>query len=439
MPAMDDRNTSPGRSPLGIYGEFVRQPLSVDPDTGEISPSSFPLTPEVKRARRYQRSRSIARLLGDDGLSACHHARTSKLSGVLVNAQRGAARSGFFTGLQSCGKVWLCPHCQPRVATRRGREVQQAVDSWSAQGGSVLLVTFTLSHGLPDRLAHTLAVLKDAGARLARHRAWSSSTAAVGLVGRVISTEVTHGANGWHPHTHQLWFVRPGDDFDLARLQADLAPAWRASLRRAGFTASDDHGVRVDGGQCAARYVAKMGDAEVASSPWTLVHELTLTGAKVGRSGSRSIWQILDDYRDRSISREERRRCAALLVEYAAATRGVKALKWTPGLKDRFGVGDRTDEDLAREEFGADSYVITEIGPDDWPAVTSHQAQAHVLTVAEDDGADGVDRVVAGLRRALERRRQAPKRPDLELPRPAGQVQHPAEEAASCRLLEDTA
>jgi hypothetical protein len=134
-----------------------------------------------------------------------------------------------------------------------------------------------------------------------------------------------------------------------------------------------------------------------------LANELTQTGAKLGRGGSRSVWQILDDYRDRTIPRVDRKRCAALLLEYAAATKGTKALKWSPGLKDRFGIGDTTDEDLACEEADADTYEIAEIGPDDWPAVVRHQVQAHLLTVAEDHGSAGVARVVAGLRAITER------------------------------------
>jgi hypothetical protein len=384
---------------LGIYGQFVGRPPSVDPDTGEIAQLPGSLSPEAKRARRYQRARSIGRLLGHRGLSACHRSRVSKLCGVTVNAKHGAVRSGFYLGLQSCGKVWLCPHCQPRIASRRGREVQQAVDAWILQGGAVLLVTFTLAHGLPDRLVDTLAALKDAGRRLAQHRALKALGPSIGLHGRIVSTEITHGSNGWHPHLHQLWFVRPG--LDLAVLQSALAPAWRASLQRSGFSASDAHGVRVDGGDRAARYVSKMGEAD--SSPWTLANELTQTGAKLGRGGSRSVWQILDDYRDRTIPRVDRKRCAALLLEYAAATKGTKALKWSPGLKDRFGIGDTTDEDLACEEADADTYEIAEIGPDDWPAVVRHQVQAHLLTVAEDHGSAGVARVVAGLRAITER------------------------------------
>ena len=142
--------------PLGTYGGFVRQ-TAIDPETGEIlAPSPEALTPEKKRARKYSRARAMAALLRCRYLAGCHAWMQSKASPVAVHTKPGTARSGFFTGLQSCGLVHLCAHCQPKIAARRAGEVQAAVDAWTAEGGAVLLVTLTLSHGRADPLAATL-------------------------------------------------------------------------------------------------------------------------------------------------------------------------------------------------------------------------------------------------------------------------------------------
>lgn len=380
--------------PLGTYGETVGR-STIDPDTGEIlAPSSEPLTPEKKRSRKYSRARSMALLLQHKDLAGCHAWAQSKTSPVAVNVKRAVHRSGFFTGLQSCGLVHVCAHCQPKVAARRAGEVQAAVDAWTAEGGAVLLVTLTLSHGRADPLADTLGALKAAGRRLTQHRAFKSLAPAVGLVGRIVATEYTHGSNGWHPHQHQLWFVRSG--LDLASVKGALDPVWQASLVKSGFTASDAHGVRVDGGERAAQYVAKMSTGET----WGLADELVRSASKVGRNGSRSVWQILDTWADRLAPDADRGHAARLLREYADVTKGTKALTWSPGLKKRFDLAEVSDEVLAEEAQDETTRLVALIEAQDWPHVLRHRAQADVLTAAEDAGADGVAVLVGALSRA---------------------------------------
>lgn len=335
----------------------------------------------------------MAALTQDKALAGCHAWMQSKLNPVPVHVKQAERRTAFFSNVQTCGKVWLCAHCQPKVAARRAVEARQAVEAWKAQGGDVLLVTFTFSHGRTDPLADSLKALKDAGQRLARHRSFASLKASCGLVGRIVGTEITHGANGWHPHQHQLWFVAGGTDREDVKEAMDSA--WQASLVKSGFTASDAHGVRVDGGDHAAAYVAKMGDSDKAG--WSLAEEIALSGSKVGRNGSRSLWQILDTWADKLCPKADRSQAAALLHEYAEATKGVKALKWSPGLKARFGIGEVSDEVLAVEATDNDTQIVTMIPPDQWPVVAHHRAQADVLLAAEDHGAAGVEAVLAAL------------------------------------------
>lgn len=404
---MDDRRTSPGGYALGTNGHTVRH-AQIDPDTGEIlAPSPEVLTAENKRVRKYRRARSMAALLHHKDLLGCHAWVRSKLSPVAVHVKPAVKRSGFFTGLQTCGLVHLCAHCQPKIASRRAREVQHAIDAWTAQGGAVVMVTLTLAHGRADPLADTLGALKDAGQRMVRHRAFKALVPSVGLVGRIVATEYTHGANGWHPHQHQLWFVRSGVDREA--LKAVLDSVWAASLQRSGFTASEAHGVRVDGGERAAQYVAKMSSGE----PWTLADELTRSGSKVGRNGSRSIWQILDTWADSHALKADRVQAALLLHEYAAATKGTKALTWSPGLKKRFDLAEVSDTVLAEEAQDETTMLVTLVEADDWRHVLRHRAQADVLTAAEDAGSAGVDRLVSGLKSDADSSRTAPMRSDL--------------------------
>ena len=48
-----------------------------------------------------------------------------------------------------------------------------------------------------------------------------------GFKGLIRSLEVTHGANGWHPHTHELWFLKGSAE----GLQSLLAGALGQGMR----------------------------------------------------------------------------------------------------------------------------------------------------------------------------------------------------------------
>lgn len=409
--------------PLGIYGETVGQLADVEAETSSIlaaeatAPESLAL--DMKRRRKYARARAMAQLLQHKDLAGCHAWMQSRSVPVTVNVKPAIRRSGFFTNLQSCGLVHLCAHCQPKIAARRAAEVQQAIEAFTAEGGAVFMVTLTLSHGLTDPLAQTLAALKDAGRRFAQHRSFKGMSELFGLAGRIVATELTHGANGWHPHQHQLWFLRPSfalRDDPSQYLRDELAPAWRASLVKAGFTASDEHGVRVNGAQHAAQYVAKMAKGD----GWTLADELTRSASKVGRNGSRSVWEIVDELRDRTAPVEARAKAATLLREYERCIKGTKALSWSPGMKKRFQVDEVTDAELAEEAQEPDTVPVAYIPPESWPKVLHHRVQADVLTIAEDHGAESVAEFVQSLPELSPDERQAcrpPRRPPGPVPR----------------------
>ena len=375
---------------LGTYGGTVGH---IDRETGEIQAQDD--TRQAKRRRKYDRARFMARLLQHKDLAGCHAWQTARHSPVAVHVKPSVERGGFFTGLQTCGLVHLCAHCQPKVAARRAREVQHAIDAWTHDGGEVLLVTLTLSHGPTDPLAKTLGALKDAGRRAAQHRAWKTATKGAGLEGRIVATEYMHGANGWHPHQHQLWFVRAA--VDRGALERELWRAWCASLQRVGATATRAHGLRVDGGELAARYVAGMKES---GSTWTLADELTRSASKGGKGGGRSVWELVDVAADRAQTDEARAGAALLLREYARETKGTKALQWSPGLRAAFGLGDVTDAELAEAPDDPETLPMAFVSPADWPHVVRHRAQPDVLTAAEDGGAQAVRLLVAGLRGA---------------------------------------
>ena len=105
--------------------------------------------------------------------------------------------------------------------------VQQAIDWAKGQGYQVVMVTFTFPHKSWQSLGDLLARQADAFKRLRKGRPWDTMKADRGFKGLIRSLEVTHGANGWHPHTHELWFLKGSAE----GLQSLLAGALGQGMR----------------------------------------------------------------------------------------------------------------------------------------------------------------------------------------------------------------
>ena len=95
---------------------------------------------------------AVARdLLPNSRIALCLRARVSAQLGVQVWKSK-EHKTAHYGGLQTCGSVWGCPVCNPKITERRKLEVKQAMDMHRAQGGEVHLLTLTTPHTRHDRL-----------------------------------------------------------------------------------------------------------------------------------------------------------------------------------------------------------------------------------------------------------------------------------------------
>jgi len=347
-------------------------------------------SPAEKRVLRYERKAAAVAVLGKKHrIAACHAHPVKGAKTVDVWAKQGVALPGHFHGLQTCALSWLCSVCAPKIAERRSTEIEYAMTVCKAQGGQVLMPTFTAPHQRKDSLSQTLDRIKKALRTMASWTPYRQLQERLAVTGRIIATEITHGeANGWHPHFHELWFFdRAG--VDLVKLESDLYGMWRKACLKVGLgEPSRKHGVVVQDGSRAAHYVSKMGDKE-----WGLADEIAKASSKGGRGGSRSAWQLLDCIVDEEATQAHRNRAIALFHEYAEATKGMQQLRWTPGLKKRYAIADLNDEELCAQ-VEEDSVLIAQIPLDAWRAIRQQRMQAHILNAVQY-GADVVNDLVA--------------------------------------------
>lgn len=238
-------------------------------------------------------------------------------------------------GLVTCKSVWECPCCSHKVRMERATELDYIHDGWRADGGHVYMATLTLRHGAHMPLSATLGGLMAAWRALQQGRAYRDFRRdhAPETV-RVV--EVTHGAHGWHPHLHVLFFVR--HEVDALDVAGWLHEDWRERVvAELGEECAPIPSVGTDFREAKkADYLAKIGlelanpaNTKATCSPWEFLrraHEST---------EARRLWQ-----------------------EYARTCKGRRAFGYSRGLKPYREQAKSWAEADASEDESVPVYVV---------------------------------------------------------------------------------
>jgi hypothetical protein len=447
-----------GGDHLGKYGTgsspIINQPLSkilVDAGTGEILREgwSYEATLVERYALQSQARRSMLERWRRDGSEGRAHGvtrcrrwlrpRSASALGpvdpyaeVLKHSGTGKA---FFAGTEICASPWACSVCSPKIQERRAEEIRSVVDQWAADGGICLFVTLTVPHGVDDVLSPMLGRFCLALERFRSGKRFAAINAALGRVGLIRAFEVTWGSlNGWHPHTHELWFVRPDDLRAWARgwlyrhlgyepewgevldrrvlehaVHGALYDLWASAAVTAGLAEpSSAHGLDVCVAETQAElragladYLAKLGRCSLPEGGrplWGVADELVRAHSKRGRAACKmSPFDFLRAQFDQEISVAQKIHYRELFADYVQAFARKAQIFWSRGLKARFGIGEKTDGETAEEsrEF-AD--VLARLDAGWWERLfVRADHRAAVLILAQEGGAALVREFMAKL------------------------------------------
>lgn len=379
------------------YGSSAINPIAksgkvekIDPDTGEIL--SFEPTQADKsyvsatltRSARYELHGHVRQILGKHRTSGCLWAVQSQIATVQIlhTPEHGRSR---FNNLQVCSRVWVCPFCAAKISERRRLELAGGFEVAKAKGYSIALLTCTVPHVVQDDLKTLVAGLAKAWRWFTSDRVARGIRADLGLVGTIRNTEVTHGANGWHPHFHCI--VIYDGAVDLDDIEARWSAHWQHCCVKAGLRRpSDEHGLTLQDGEQAAQYLSK----------WGMEHEMTKSAHKLARRGGRTPFDIARDFGSGPVA--DRPANGALFREFEAAFKGVRQLFWSKGLKKLLAVEEVTDEELATQEDELKTELRGELSQDEWRVVRKgHRAKVLELSEKKHGGADAVRAYVDAL------------------------------------------
>lgn len=255
----------------------------------------------------------------------CHAVPIADLVSIMRSAE---ARRAYYNSVETCGNSICCPVCAPRIMGVRAGEIRRAVHAWLGQGteNTCYMLTLTFSHSRADALADMMEHLKAALRRFWGERQLKKQINMAGAVGRITSTEITYGENGWHPHQHILLFCRK-TSFHLETLRR----LWLASLRACGLHGLSDIALDLIEARSVDSYLTKIG------------LEMALGNVKQGRGlGAFSPMQLLFEFAATGATW-----AADRFFELFFAVRGLHCLCWSRGLKAFFGIGEIADVGIA--------------------------------------------------------------------------------------------
>ena len=315
---------------------------------------------------------------------------------ILRDKVRGNA---FYGGLVACGGVWACPVCATKVQERRRAEIASAF-AWAYSPAIKLqpvMVTLTFPHKFWNVLGDLVLQQRQALKLLRYGRPWKELVSDFGYEGLIRALEITHGCNGWHPHTHEVWLVSQNITAD--NLKTEVLKQWVSACTRAGLLDASNqdelkhflkHSVHVKGWCKDSDYLAKQDDQK----NWGVDREMAKGATKLGKLKGLHPFGLLAKAANGDT------RFGALFLEFATAMKATRSrqLFWSPGLKGRVGIGEKTDEQVAMEQ-SEDADVLGSLAVGDWQLVRLFRQRAQLLDAAETGGWPAVRAILERLSR----------------------------------------
>jgi len=301
--------------------------------------------------------------------------------------QHKKTQKAFYGGLMVCGSVWVCPVCAAKISERRRTELKKAFKQHLDAGGYCSMVTLTFSHSKSDKLDDLLFALSKAMQTFRRGKRFDRFRLDIGLIGSIRAFEITYGSNGWHPHIHLLLMhtneIAPYERYDY---QDWLYSMWSGACAKYGLDTSMAHGLKLDDAQEASTYIGKWGD--LMDKPWGTDSEMTKANIKKGRIGSMTPFDML-----RVIVEDGDLEYEYKFKEYASAVKGRSQLFWSRGLKARFDLEDKTDEEIAVEKV-EEADLLGRLDYKEWRYILKNNLRVKLLDLIEREGYDNAYKIL---------------------------------------------
>jgi hypothetical protein len=383
---------------LELLGNYAKSSVVKYPSTSSNDATYSEELLEVKRAQnralRYEMQDTARTLLksdfsnsGFDSVKQIKGAyRLIKCRSFQIGPQVGLQRSikhgkVFYSGLVTCGSVWSCPVCAPIIQQQRQKEISKAMDSaYNDKGLSCSMLTFTFPHYIFESCSSLLEKMAKAFSTFRALSSYKTMRKNIGYVGLIRGLETVYGKNGWHNHTHEIWFHDPKK---IRRQKSNIRKMWYHSCKKAGlvpkgkFSAFMKHAFDLKTCVSSGEYLLKS-----AQDGWGVDNELTKNSLKSNSKGLPP-FALLESAND--LDDPNSKRNGALFLEFAKAFAGKRQTYWTNGLKEFFSIADLTDEETV-EKNKDKAIQLGTLDKTAWFIIRKNKARSLILYLSEKGG-----------------------------------------------------
>jgi hypothetical protein len=361
------------------------------------------------RSERHDLRDCVAKITGNRRVEGCGRYASAGGGGVsLLRGEHGA----HFSGLQTCGSVWLCPVCAAKIRTRRAQEVKTAALNHIKSGKGLYTQLLTLPHAEFDDLKVLWDTLRSAWRSATGGRAWQAEKERYGIMGQIRAAELTYGKNGFHPHLHILWFCdRQVDQEELESWGRAFFERFSRRMVKLGHGAplAKLGGIApVRSARQIAEYLSKVESDNVeAMKEWRskssgnamrIGLEVTRQDTKGEHSKGKSMWEValiasgaVPSYHDaiegetpeQTVERNQKR-YYGIWQDYERGVHRQRALTWSRDLRDLLGLGEEEDdESVAAQEVGGG--IVMTFTPIEWAEIRQiPQLRVRLLEAVEE-------------------------------------------------------
>ena len=289
-----------------------------------------------------------------DGRAKCGRALVSNGSKVVV--KRHSYGSVFTSGLQTCGSVWSCPNCIPKIKRGRAELVNDLVQAHKHDGGGFALLTLTVPHRQRNSLRELLDALSQSFDKgLKAGRPWQRLKAKYGIQ-YVRALEFTYSQeHSYHPHYHILLFLNQDlnphvTPVEWNELEDYFKSKWALWIKKTlNRTSNVVHGVDfrpVYGLACIADYLSSISK------------EMARSDFKKAANGNLSMMDVAE------YAAEGESWAIHVWKEFLEVSKGLRFMTFSQGLVKGL-LGDDTAEQITDEElaskqtYGRDELAVT--------------------------------------------------------------------------------
>ena len=311
-----------------------------------------------------------------------------------VSLEGDKCKNSTMSGVRHCESIHQCRICASKILSQRQLEIESINNEHLKTDGSVLLVSLTIKNSKYDTFESLLGSTKTKTGILWAYsnlsykykRRFKKLLDLYSVVFSVRVFESTWGVNGFHVHTHSLFYLnRKLSEQELFDFKLQFYKLWKLSLKDVGLTCNFEHGVDVQDGSNAGKYIAK----------WSGSSELSSSHVKKAKNGNFTIAQLENLLLDESQNQLPISQVKAVLSEYYKGCYKKKFMCWSGDmkLKNKY-LEDAKLKELSDEECVESSDILSKtkvvIGNGTYRNIYIKNQLHELRTSFELQGFDGV-------------------------------------------------